>query len=319
MHKILQEDPAATPLWTSSLGPNVVLLDAGDAIFWSDADYDQTTFVANTMNLLQYDTIALGNHELDTGSVKLEKFVDLVNFPVLATNVKGLSNPDGKTIIDLDSYARISLGNNETICVIGVTANEPNPLAGTSLKIAPEIDAVQKMQRDLKGKHCSRKIVLSHAGIDIDRQLARESDVDAILGGHSPVIVPQVNVMPESSEFGVVVKEENNGNPKLRNVLHTGANGRYVGLLRLEWNIQSKKLIAVETEILPLDEKHGVESDPFFLKWQTKWFEKHKTKQKPRLDVAIKFNAQTLLNIKVNGVMSKVTSNIICSRPCRMG
>jgi hypothetical protein len=102
MHKILQEDPAATPLWTSSLGPNVVLLDAGDAIFWSDADYDQTTFVANTMNLLQYDTIALGNHELDTGSVKLEKFVDLVNFPVLATNVKGFSNPDGK-MIDLDS------------------------------------------------------------------------------------------------------------------------------------------------------------------------------------------------------------------------
>lgn len=83
--------------------------------------------------------------------------------------------------------------------------------------------------------------------------------------------------------------------------------------------MQSKKLVAVETEVLPLDEKHGVESDPSFLKWQTKWFEKHKTKQKPRLDVAIKFNAQTLLNIKGNGVMGKVTSNIICSRPCRMG
>jgi hypothetical protein len=106
----------------------------------------------------------------------------------------------------------------------------------------------------------------------------------------------------------------------LRNALHTGANdGRYVGLLRLEWNIQSKKLVALETEVLPLDEEHGVKSDPSFLKWQTNWFEKHKTKQKPRLDVAIKFNAQMLLNVKVNGVMSNVTSYIIRSRPCRMG
>lgn len=42
--------------------PNVVLLDAGDSIFGSDANYDQTTSVANTINLLQYNAIALGNH-----------------------------------------------------------------------------------------------------------------------------------------------------------------------------------------------------------------------------------------------------------------
>eukprot|EP00957_Ditylum_brightwellii_P067651 5134916-Ditylum_brightwellii.AAC.1 len=48
------------------------------------------------------------------------------------------------------------------------------------------------------------------------------------------------------------------GSPLL---LHTGAYGRHAGLLRLVWNVTSNALVNAQSEILPLDEDHGVYPD----------------------------------------------------------
>ena len=45
---------------------------------------------------------------------------------------------------------------------------------------------------------------------------------------------------------------ENNNRPL---ILHSGANGEYVGLLRLEWNVLTSDRIKIEAENLPLEEQ----------------------------------------------------------------
>ena len=291
--------------------PNVVLLDTGDAAFGSGGEFDETMLVAKTMNLLKYDAMALGNHELDIGAERLRQFVDLVEFPILASNVQGLPSSRGKDL-SLASHITISLThslNNDTLCLIGVTANEPNPLTGADLEIGPEVDAVKAILTELTNSTCSRKIILSHAGIDVDRRLARETSnmgVDAILGGHSHVLIPTVDISPESPEFGTVLQEEEM-NIRVKEsetpvLLHTGANGRYLGILRLEWDNSSKNLVKVATEILPLDVDHGVQPDTSLMEWQAKWVEQHKTKTK-----------RNKVDIPIEG------DDTICSRPCRMG
>ena len=308
-----------------SVEENVVLLDSGDAAFGSahGETYENMELVADTMNLLQYDAMALGNHELDFGVEKLQYFLGLLKFPVLASNVLRLGR------ISTTSYAAISLGNNkhrnDTLCVVGITANEPNPMV-KDLLIGPELDAVKDVLHDLSmNQQCSRLVILSHAGINVDRALANEfaSDkkinVDAILGGHSHVLIPSPDISNESSEFGIIPvtdimsksDDAASGKKKPRpSILHTGANGRYVGLLRLEWNVSSNKMIKAETEILPLDEDHGVYPDHDFVKGLESRQKRINDDQRPEEGNKIQFR----------GISTNDTASApLCGKPCRQG
>ena len=306
-----------------SVEDNVVLLDSGDVVFGSAQGdtYENIELVADTMNLLQYDAMALGNHELDFGVEKLHYFLGLLKFPVLASNVLRLGR------ISTTSYAAISLGNNkhrnDTLCVVGITANEPNPMV-KNLLIGPEIDAVKDVLHDLSmNQQCSRLVILSHAGIDVDRALANEfaSDkkinVDVILGGHSHFLIPSPDTSHESSEFGTIPvtdtskSGEDAASAKKRPpILHTGANGRYIGLLRLEWNVSSNKMIKVETEILPLDEDHGVYPDHDFMKGLERRQKRINDDHRPEEGNRIQFRGFSTNN---------TAASALCGKPCRQG
>lgn len=235
--------------------PNVFAFDAGDAGF------ENPDLAAKAMTYLNYTAMALGNHELDLGYDNVQDFLKhLRSIPVLAANVEGLPGISSSLRLQVD---------NDTICIIGLVVQEFNPLAGPNVQIH---DVKTGLEQALTKNHnplnstapsCTKIIVLSHAGLKMDKQLAMEfPQVDMILGGHSHVISATGVTQPETTEFGLLADPTTNGR-----ILHTGANGRFVGLLQLEWDAITKETMKLQSEVLPLDDEHGVESDKEMEQW----------------------------------------------------
>ena len=70
-------------------GENVLLLDAGDqfqgSLFYTQYGGD---LAAEFMTQLDYDAMAVGNHEFDDGPDGLADFLDKVSFPVLSASIR---------------------------------------------------------------------------------------------------------------------------------------------------------------------------------------------------------------------------------------
>ena len=271
-----------------------VLIDAGDATFGSQ--YNET-LVGMTMNRLGYEAMALGNHEFDTG-LRLDAFSDLVNFPIVSTNVDGVPFAT--------DFVSVSLKGGAVLCLLGVSTNEYNPLAGRNVTFADESTVVE-MAQNLRTQHgCNHTALLSHAGIEADKRFANESKAkfDAIIGGHSHVLmgVHSTDHMPESSEFGAVSDMnfpfQSDKNPP---VAHTGANGRYLGVLRLYW--VGTRLEFSQGSLIPLDASHGVFPDNEFELWQSKLLQKERLQEQAEVT-----------EVEIDNSLAR---NNVCGQSCR--
>lgn len=238
----------------------VLLLDAGDALFGS-SDANETV-VLNVMNLLGYDAMVLGNHDFDVGHDRLERFAKGAQFPILAANA------DGANFVQ--KYLRVELEAHISLCIIGVSTGDANPLAGEKISMRPEVSVIEFATKLKHDGFCNHTIVVSHGGILVDQQIARKGSaiIDAVIGGHSHVMsgVPS-DASPESAEFGEVMNHpfpfrlDQMDAP----IAHVGSYGRYMGLLRLEWIGSTLK--AINGSLVPLDTRHGVAPDSDIDRW----------------------------------------------------
>ena len=68
--------------------PNVLLLDAGDALGDTMiADLTKGRAILELMNAVGYDALSIGNHEPDFTAAALREWIGGAKFPVLAANV----------------------------------------------------------------------------------------------------------------------------------------------------------------------------------------------------------------------------------------
>jgi len=165
-----------------------LLLDAGDLMTGTlicDMQYDGAYGGAliKMMNMVGYEGWVFGNHDFDKGASNVRKLIGLAKFPVYCANfVKGdtLFAKEGYHIYDV---------NGLRVGVVGITYHRmvgmapPEKLDGfVSIDPAPVVNEIVKEidpQTDLI-------IVLSHLGIESDRELAKNvTGVDMIVGGHS--------------------------------------------------------------------------------------------------------------------------------------
>lgn len=275
----------------SSIGGAAILIDAGDAIFGSQ--YNET-LVGMTMNLLGYEVMALGNHELDIGK-RLDAFADLANFPIVSTNVNGLNF--------VTDFVRVALNDDSILCLLGVSANEYNPLAGRNVSYNDNASVVEKARSLRSQNGCNHTLLVSHGGIEADKEFAKEESIDAVVGGHSHVLmgVDGTNHLPESSEFGAATDMSFPFYSGDTPVAHTGANGRYIGLLYLSWN--GGRLVSSKGSLVPLDSRHGVFADDEVDKWQSKLVENNGSLEK-------------LESVKIQ-VDTRLARNDLCGQTCR--
>lgn len=187
---------------------NVLLLDSGDyfqgSIYYR-IDYGKR--IAKLLPEIKYDAIALGNHEFDNGTTVLKHNIKNSKTQFLSANVHFKDRYLKKAV---KPYI-IKEFDGEKFLIIGVTTSSLANLSDSSnITVTSPIDEINKIIKTVK---YDRLIILSHCGLDEDRQIAKAiPTIDLILGGHNHYFfqtTEYVGSVPivQDGEFGVRVGE----------------------------------------------------------------------------------------------------------------
>ena len=242
---------------------NTMLFDTGDILqgaFIGDyvavidpLDEDDVHPAIAAMNLMDYDSLTLGNHEFDFGLDFLHQVLDDANFPATSANVFNVDE-DGE--IDDHLYEPYLVIDTEvdgiplSVGVIGITPPGIMTWHRDSLEgevdTIPAIDAIDQTLPELEAEGVDLTVLAPHAGkrlelgpdAEINPQgenwlwFAAEQfqdELDAIVFGH------EQSVFPSDSKYDGVEGLDNE-----RGLIHgipavmAGAFGNHLGLVHLE-------------------------------------------------------------------------------------
>lgn len=164
------------------------------------------------MSLAGYDIVAPGNHEFDVGADAYKDALNFATFPLVSAN---LIVDDQKLRDRIRPYIIKNIGQIK-IGVFGMMTPDFLKVCspGDGTRVDQDIISVaQKAVDSLLQEKCDLIIALTHIGIELDRQLAKEVDgIDIIVGGHD-------------HEYFY----ETHGNTI---IVQNGSRGRYLGVLR---------------------------------------------------------------------------------------
>ncbi|MBU1107935.1 MAG: bifunctional metallophosphatase/5'-nucleotidase [Candidatus Riflebacteria bacterium] len=208
--------------------PYALVLDAGD-IFQGTPFY--SIFKGEACHKLAvaagYEAVTIGNHELDNSLENLQTQVANSGIRLLCCNV---FYRDSKRPI-FPGY-QIFLRNGLKIAVIGSIGNEAWEVIDRKIR-APlfqtdQTTAVRQVAQRLR-KYVDLIVVLSHAGIEFDEQMAAQiAEIDVIIGGHTHEEILEPRLIHNNPEIGVC----NNGLDGTI-VVQAGEHGTFLGKLDL--------------------------------------------------------------------------------------
>uniref|UniRef100_UPI003AADE4D8 5'-nucleotidase isoform X2 n=1 Tax=Centroberyx gerrardi TaxID=166262 RepID=UPI003AADE4D8 len=251
---------------------NVLLLDAGDQFqgtVWFNLY--KGAEAAHFMNKLDYDAMALGNHEFDNGVDGLIKpFLQEVRCAVLSANIK----PDGTLAPTFGKYYlpyKILNVGSEKVGVVGYTSQETPALSqpGPNLRFEDEVGAVQLQVDKLLTLGVNKIVALGHSGFTMDQEIARRvRGVDVVIGGHTNTFL--YTGSPPSSEvpagpYPFMVKSADGRDVP---VVQAYAFGKYLGYLKMTFDEAGNVLKSTGNPIL-LDS--SVPQDPAILAEVEEW------------------------------------------------
>jgi 5'-nucleotidase/UDP-sugar diphosphatase len=233
----------------------VLHLDSGDcfqgAIIFNEFDGEAEMRLMTQVGL---NAAVVANHEFDKGATNLaNQYGAWGGFDLLAANYhfedadQPWSNDLGRmvipsTIYDLDGVrvGVIGLGN---ISSLNSIYDESNSMGITVLE--PE-EVIPAEAAKLRSQGADIIVVLSHMGLDDDREQALEfDDVDIFLGGHHHVAI----------DPPLIVENAHTG--KRIPVVHSGAFAKFVG--RVDLVIRDGELLSHDYTLFPVD--NSVPSD----------------------------------------------------------
>ena len=153
---------------------NTLVVDAGDAFQGLPiSNSTKGEARAEILNQMQYDAMAVGNHEFDFGLDEAKKYKEILKFPLLSSNtyVNGARLFEASTIVDKDKTVE-----GDEFVVIGVTTPEtatkthPKNIKGVTFtdpisEVNKVIEEVQAKAR-AEGKDYRHYVVLAHLGVD---------------------------------------------------------------------------------------------------------------------------------------------------------
>lgn len=182
----------------------LLLLHGGDA--WQGSGYFKLNEgMANAELLSQFglDAMALGNHEFDLDNQKLARFIEGVNFPVLAANLDTSDDPALGKASNLKPFVVYAFDGNQKspvtdlnnlpqgkqlVAVMGLVLEDMGNIAPNvgKLRFDKEVASAQATVDMLQAKGIHQIVALTHIGNERDLALAAKvNGIDAIVGGHS--------------------------------------------------------------------------------------------------------------------------------------
>ncbi len=165
-----------------------LVLDGGDISSGGPvSDHFKTIPMVETMNQIGYDAMVIGNHEMDYG---IDAFTDVTRkaeFPILSANTRYLDDESVSPRIQPYVIKEVS---GKKIGILGLTTPDTKELIPLADKDRVEFyDARETALQTIplmKEEGAELVVVLSHMGIDRDRELAQNvPGIDVIIGGHS--------------------------------------------------------------------------------------------------------------------------------------
>ena len=194
-----------------------VVLDAGDAFQGLPiSNSTKGEARAEILNKINYDAMAVGNHEFDFGLDEAKKYKEILKFPLLSANtyVNGARLFEASTIIDKDKNVK-----GDEVVVIGVTTPEtstkthPKNVQGVTFKdpIPEVLNVVKEIQAKAKatGDDYKTYVILAHLGVDTTTPdewrgstLADELSKSPLLKGKRVVVIDGHSHTVESKTYG---------------------------------------------------------------------------------------------------------------------
>ena len=172
-------------------GGNVLILDAGDSLHGQTVtNLSKGESMVNIMNAVGYNAMAPGNHEFNFGVERLLELSEMMEFPLLAANVKTAEGDNVFQSYEIFAMNGITVGVFGLITPETLTKVDPRIVAG--LIFDSPVDAATDMVKALKKENCDIIIALTHLGIDgatipanRSEALAEINGIDVIIDGHS--------------------------------------------------------------------------------------------------------------------------------------
>ncbi|MGM7702659.1 bifunctional metallophosphatase/5'-nucleotidase [Pseudalkalibacillus sp. Hm43] len=182
------------------------------------------------MNEAGFLNATIGNNEGITFSKEqLDALYDDANFQVILGNLK---NKNGDQPHWAKPYDIHTLPNGLKIGVIAATAPFKAYYELLDWDVLDPYDTIKQYAEEVRGE-VDLLILLSHLGLEADKQLAEEvEELDIILGSHTH------HVLPEGihSTKGVTVGQ-------------AGKFGLYVGHMEIDWNEEERKIDHIKAEV----------------------------------------------------------------------
>jgi 2',3'-cyclic-nucleotide 2'-phosphodiesterase (5'-nucleotidase family) len=237
----------------------VFLFDTGDMFTGMVSFLTRGEALMEMMTSMQYDAMAIGNHEFDYGSDNFTKQMNRVPFPVLGANIfyKGTNHPYSRPYTILER-------NGVRLGVIGVIGQDARsvalPSGITNLEFLDPIPGVRAAVKELK-PHVDLIVVLAHQGktgpmqtdaeahpdlqrnFEEDIRLCGEVEgIDVFVGGHAHRGIEKPFVHPKT---GTLIVQTYGYGTRL-GYLKVRVNGRKVAS-------HEGELLKVWSELLPPD------------------------------------------------------------------
>lgn len=177
---------------------HVLLVDVGDIYAGTpEGNLTRGQLVVDFMNALGYEAVALGNHEFDQGLQTLVDLSKALGAPFLAANVVPKVGKEGELAGRAVTPTRIIERGGFKVGLVGVISPDTPmftiPDAARAFEFGDPVLAITDAVGTLKAEGADFVIVLSHMGLDKDKEIAdaMPKEVVAILGGHSHTLLQQ--------------------------------------------------------------------------------------------------------------------------------
>jgi len=227
-------------------GTPVLTLDAGDQ---SQGTLFYTTYNGKAeiemMNLIGFDAMTLGNHEFNNGPDMLAEMLATADFPIVAGNVKV---PAGHALEPLVQPHLILERGGERIGILGVLTPDTVFLSSPGqVTFQDEVEHLQEAVARLQAEGVNKIIVLSHAGIRRDEEIAAAVDgISLIVGGHSHTLLSNTDEAAHGAYPSMVASPNGRAVP----IVQSYAYSRYMGDLALEFDDAGAVVSATGDSIL---------------------------------------------------------------------
>lgn len=219
---------------------NMLTLNAGDALqgtlyyslFKGEAD-------AAMINTISWDAMTLGNHEFDDGDASLATFLSQLRSVknIISANVEV---PTNSPLKGLWKPYFIKDFDGEKVGIIGIeiaekTKKSSNPSKDVVFK--DEVATAQKYIDELKAKGINKIVLLSHVGLEYDKEYASKlSGVDIIIGGDSHSLMGDFTSYGLKSQNATYPYETKDKDGNKVCISHAWEYAHAVGTLDVEFN-----------------------------------------------------------------------------------